>query len=237
MQLPISFFNKHKLPFIFLWLLMFNIAAKAQENIIRTPEEQRELFGYCEKPLLMKQLKISAETAEQIGEIHFWATLQKNKITDNTNDTFATVKEVEEEVTKKYKAIHLSADQIKELVAKRKQPEEAPCAVITLTANHDYDTVAAPRLLQLYKTAFRKQLIEKTGINGRQADMLFEIEVWKQKEALVIANIPITDFNRIRRTVSINAERERRFRVVGISEEQLENTLAFMNQNAPVIKK
>ena len=67
--------------------------------------------------------------------------------------------------------------------------------------------------------------------------MLFEIEVWKQKEALVIANIPITDFNRIRRTVSINAERERRFRVVGISEEQLENTLAFMNQNAPVIKK
>jgi hypothetical protein len=229
---------KSKLLNLLFWMLLFNTCISAQETIGRTPEEQRELFGYCEKPMLIKQLKVSSETADQIGQIHYWATLQKIKIAENINDTFATIKEVEEEVTKKYKAIHLSADQIKDLVAKRKiATEEAPCAVITLTANHDYDTMAPPRLLQLYKLAYRKQLIEKTGINGRQADMLFEIEVWKQKEALTIDKIPNTEFNRIRSTVSMYAERERRFRVVGISEDQLDNTLAFLNQNAPTLKK
>lgn len=205
----------------------------AQESLIsRSPEEQKELFGYCEKPELMKQLKISAETADKIGQINYWATLQKLKIEANTNDTFATPKEVEEDVVKKYKALHLSGDQLKVLLDKREHsasPE--PCAVITLTFNHLYDTLSKQQMLQSYKTRYRKPLIDNAGINGRQADMLFEVEVWKQKEALNIAAIPLADFNRIRKTVELYNERERRYKVIGLTDQQIETTIEFFNRH------
>ena len=35
-----------------------------------SPEEQLELFGYCEKGLLMKELGISEETANKLSLIH-----------------------------------------------------------------------------------------------------------------------------------------------------------------------
>ncbi|MCA6451236.1 MAG: hypothetical protein IM584_07510 [Chitinophagaceae bacterium] len=100
-----------------------------------------------------------------------------------------------------------------------------------LQPNPVFDTLNAQKALLLYKTKYRKQLIEKLGVNGRQADMLLEIEVWKQKEAATIATIPEADFNRIRKTVAMYAERQRRWKVVGIGEEQFEPMTQFFSQN------
>ena len=207
----------------------------AQESLVsRSPEEQKELFGYCEKTGLMKQLKISAETADKIGQINYWATVNKLKIEANTNDTFATPNEVEEEVIKKYKALRLSGDQLKGLLDKRgSSGSMEPCAIITLTFNRLYDTLSKPQMLQLYKTRYRKPLIDKAGINGRQADMMFEVEVWKQKEALNIAAIPFADFSRIRKTVEMYNERERRYRVIGLTDQQIETAIDFFTQLEP----
>ncbi len=208
------------------------------KTVSRSPEEQRELFGYCEKPRLMKQLSLAEETADKIGDINYWVTLQKLKIKANTNDTFATPNEVKEVVIKKYKNLRLSGDQLKVLVDKYEAGNnEEPCAVITLTVNHQYDTLAKPQMLQLFKTRYRKQLIDKAGINGRQADNVFEVEVWKQKEALDIDAIPIADFNRVRKTVAMYRERERRFKVIGLTEQQTETAIEFLNQHVLEIKK
>lgn len=231
----------------FLSLLLFvllinsytpsNLMAQ-DKTVSRSPEEQRELFGYCEKPRLIKQLSISEETADKIGDIIYWATLQKLKIEANTNDTFATPNEVKEVVLKKYKNLRLSGDQLKVLVDKYEAGNnEEPCAVIILTVNHQYDTLAKPQILQLFKTRYRKQLIEKAGINGRQADNVFEVEVWKQKEAIDIAAIPVADFNRVRKTVAMYRERERRFKVIGLTEQQIEATVEILNQRVPDVKK
>ena len=205
----------------------------AQDSpVLRTPEEQRELFGYCEKFELMNQFKFSAETADKIGQVIYWITIQKLKIEANTNDTFAVPKEVDDEGIKKYKSLHLTSDQIKILLERHAQPyNPGSCAIITLNYNHYYDTISPQRMLLLYKQQFRKMLLDKTGVNGRQADMLFEVEVWKQKEALAIAAIPVSDFNRVRKTVALNTERERRFRVVGITDQQAEATIEFFNQH------
>ena len=185
-----------------------------------SPEQQIELFGYCEKPFLIKQLNISESNADKIGQINHWARLTKIKIQANASDTFATDGEVEEAVIKKYKALGLSGDQLKTLAERRKQSLSEPCALITLTANKTYDTIAKPQLQLLFRNKFRKTLMEKLEVNGKQADMLIEAEVWKQKEALEIIKIPETDFNRIRKTVAMYAELERKYGFIGINEQQ-----------------
>jgi hypothetical protein len=230
-------FHRYLLPLVICNLLAFGYPAGrllAQDTAItRTPEELKELFGYCEKPELVKRLKLSPETADKIGEVDYWVMVQKLSVAANTNDAYATPKEVDEEAIKKYKALHLSADQVKELLdfklSRASKPE--PCAVIALHYHHLFDTLSVPRALQLYKTPYRKMLIDKLGINGRQADMLFEVEVWKQKESLSIAAIPMADFNRIRRTVAMYGEREKRNRAVGLTDEQIESAVQFFNQH------
>ena len=199
-----------------------------------TPEEQKELFGYCEKPELIKQLKISPETADKIGEIDHWALLQKISVEANTNEAYATPNEVEEEVIKKYKALRLSADQLKTLTDRRQNnlATPKPCAVTTLTLNHQFDTMPAPRALQLYKTQYRKTLIDKIGINGRQADMLLETEVWKQKESLAIGAMHENDFNRVRKTVAMYGQRDKRLRDAGMTDEQLPLINEFFQNNS-----
>ena len=198
-----------------------------------TPEEKKELFGYCDKPDLIKQLKFSPEMADKVGEIDFWATVQQISITANTNEVYATFGELDKEVIKKYKAIKLSDDQLKALLdfKQDRMKNTKSCAIITLTPNHIFDTLTQPKAIQLYKTKIRKPLIDKTAINGRQADMLFEIEIWKQKEALTIALLPLSDFNRIRKTVAMYEERARRFRVVGLAGEQLEGAIEYFDQH------
>ena len=216
-------------------LLLFSTAnLSAQDTAVtRTPEEKRELFGYCEKPELIRQLKFSPEIADKIGEIDYWAAGQLLSIEANTNLAFATPNELKEEVIKKYKATRMSGEQLKALLdfKQARATNPAPCAVITLTVNHMFDTLTPQRALQLYKTKHRKPLIDKVGINGRQADMLLEIEVWKQKEALAIAAIPTADFNRIRRTVAMYTERERRCRVVGLPDEQFAAVIQYFNEH------
>lgn len=215
--------------------------AKAQDAAAPgwSPAEQLELFGYCEKGFLMNQLKLSSETADKIGLINYWATVTKISVAANTNDTFATPKEVEEGVVRKYKALGISGDQLKELMARREKTNNGePCAVTVLTYDHYYDTLTAPRIIQLYKLpAYRKPLIDKTGILGRQADMLFEIEAWKQKEAAAIAAIPVTDFARIRRTVAMHNERERRYKVVGLTDAQIALAIEYFDQHSLGVKK
>ena len=49
-----------------------------------TPEEQKELFGYCEKRFLINDLKIPEDKADKIGQLNYWATLQKIKVEENT---------------------------------------------------------------------------------------------------------------------------------------------------------
>ncbi len=200
-------------------MLLSAITTQAQEW---TPEQQVELFGYCEKPALVKQLKISEATADKIGQIHHWARLTKIKIEANASDTFATAGEVEEEVVKKYKSLSLSGDQVKALVERRKKSLSEPCEIITLTVNRNYDTIAKPQLQLQFRNKFRRTLMDKLEVNGKQADMLIEAEVWKQKEALEIAKIPETDFERIRKTVSMYKELDRKYGFIGITEQQKE---------------
>lgn len=217
-------------------LLLISIVYKtsnAQDAApLRTPEELKELFGFCEKPLLISKFKLSAEQADKVGELDYWIRIQQKSIDANTNEVFATTGELMQEVTKKYKAF-LSPEQAKSVSDYKKahanDPE--PCALITLTFNQIFDTIAPQRALLQYKTPYRKQLIDKLGINGRQADMLFETEVWKQKESIAISKIPDTDFNKIRRTVSMNRERENKYRAIGLSNEQIDTTIEFFKEH------
>lgn len=197
----------------------------------RSPDELRELFGFCDKPILIKLLKISDETADKIGEIDYWARLQQISIDANTNEVYATTGELMQEVAKKYKAF-LSAEQVKTVMDMKKANANnpSPCAAITLEYNKIFDTMSPQRALLLYKTN-RKALIDKLGINGRQADMLFETEVWKQIESLSISNIPVTDFNRIRRTVAMYKQRESRYKAIGLTDEQIETTIQFFKEH------
>ncbi|MBL0882726.1 MAG: hypothetical protein IBJ16_05160 [Chitinophagaceae bacterium] len=209
--------------------VMFLSAVKTQAQEW-TPEQQVELFGYCEKPALMKQLKISEAIADRIGQIHHWARLTKIKIEANASDTFATAGEVEEEVVKKYKALSLSGNQVKALVERRKKSLSEPCEVITLVFNRNYDTITKPQLQLQFRNKFRRTLMDKLEVNGKQADMLIEAEVWKHKEALEIAKIPETDFERIRKTVGLYKELERKYGFIGITEQQKEGAKAIFKQ-------
>lgn len=219
---------------ICLLLISLSVAVRAQEaGIKRTSEEIKELFGYCDKPALIRELKITADIADKIGDIDHWARQQQASIDANTNEVYATRGELMQEVSKRYKALGLTADQVKSLSEAKRifEIRTRACPVTELHPNHLFDTLIAARALQLYKTKYRKQVIDKLGVNGRQADMLLEIEVWKQKEAVAIAAIPEADFNRIRKTVAMYAERQRRWKVVGISEEQFETMAQFFDQN------
>src|SRR5574343_1102050 len=193
-----------------------------------TPEEQLELFGYCEKQFLMKELSISEETANKVGQINYWATLQKLKIEANTNDTFATVNEVNQEVLKKYKAISITGDKAKSIL---NRAYASGCAITQLSPNSAYDTLSKAQLVSSYKLKYRKKLIDQLGINGRQADMIIDSEAWKQKESLLIAQIPVTDFNRIRKTVALNNEYARKISLADISETQKDQAIQFFIQN------
>ena len=219
---------------VFVCSCFFANHLSAQDiSVTLTPEELKELFGFCEKADLLKKLKFTPEQADKVGEVDYWARLQQKSIDANTNEVFATANEVQQEVTKKYKAF-LSGDQVKALTDFKREragnPE--PCAVITLAYYHIFDTLSLQRALVLYKTPNRKLLIDKLGINGRQADMLFETEVWKQKEALTIAAIPESDFNRIRRTVALYKEREHRYKAIGLSDDQIEAAIQFFKEHA-----
>jgi hypothetical protein len=207
---------------------------RAQDNIARTPEEQRELFNYCDKPDLIKQAKISNADADKIGDLYLWATKEELSIQANTNERFATIGEMEQELAKKYKAIGLGADQVKIAIDLRKERRSsaAACPVIMVKANPIFDTIPLPRAVQLYKTPYRKMLLDKlAGVNGRQVDMLFETEVWKQKESWTISAIPVADFNRVRRTVSMYKEREHRYKAIGLSDDQILIAIQFFDEH------
>jgi hypothetical protein len=193
-----------------------------------TPEEQLELFGYCEKGLLMKELGISEETANKIGQINYWATLQKLKIEANTNDTFATANEVNQEVLKKYKALSITGDRAKGLITRMNAPG---CAITELRYLPQYDTLSKTQLVAAYKTKFRKKIVDQLGVNGRQADMIIDAEAWKQKEAFTVAQIPATDFNRIRKTVQLNNEFSKKLVLIDLTDAQKEQVIAFFIQN------
>ncbi|MBS4066657.1 MAG: hypothetical protein KGZ74_18995 [Chitinophagaceae bacterium] len=206
--------------------IVFNLSPALSQNW--SPEEQLELFGYCEKSFLMKELGISEETANKVGQINYWATLQKLKIEANTNDTFATVNEVNQEVLKKYKAISIIGDKAKSIL---NRTYASGCAITQLSPNSAYDTLSKAQLITGYKSKYRKKLIDQLGINGRQADMIIDAEAWKQKESLLIAQIPVTDFNRIRKTVALNIEYARKIILADISETQKEQAIQFFIQN------
>lgn len=193
-----------------------------------TPEEQLELFGYCEKGLLMKELGISEETANKIGLINYWATLQKLKIEANTNDTFVTANEVNQEVLKKYKALSITGDRAKGLITRM---NATGCAITELSYLKQYDTLTKAQLVIVYKTKFRKKIMDQLGVNGRQADMIIDAEAWKQKEAFTVAQIPTTDFNRIRKTVQLNNEFSKKLVQIDLTEAQKEQVVTFFIQN------
>lgn len=213
-----------------LWSILavciFSVAIlKAQKW---SPEEQLELFGYCEKGLLMKELGISEETANKIGQINYWATLQKLKIEANTNDTFATANEVNQEVLKKYKNLSITGDRAKGLISRM---NATGCPITQIRYNKSYDTLTKVQLVAAYKTKFRKKLIDQLGINGRQADLIIDAEAWKQKESSIVAQIQETDFNRIRKSVQLNKEYEKKLLSIDLTEPQRVQAVEFFMQN------
>jgi hypothetical protein len=209
------------------------IKSFSQENSPKwTAEEQRELFGYCQKPGLMQQFNISGETADKIGNIQYWASIQKIKIETNTNDTFATASEIDEAALKKLSALSLSTSLLKELSIQLKAGQYAKgCQLTTLLINHAYDTLTKEQFVLAYKKKFRKPIMDQLVVNGRQADMLIEAEAWKQKESLVFAAIPEKDFNRIRKTVIMNNELERKYKQIDLTDQQKTGAMAFFEKN------
>lgn len=227
MRKPLVFFNP--LMCIF-FVAVFATASFAQDASPKwTPDELKELFVFCDRPALIQQLKISPETADKIGEIDHWARLQIISVEANTNEAYATPNEVEADVIKKYKALRLSADQVKALSDRRQQGPLNGCAVTTLVADQRYDTVVAAKFIQQYKALYRKQLIDKMDIVGRMADQLIEAELWKQKEAATIAKIPETDFNRVRKTVALYEQRDKKYRIIGLTDQQIPAAAAFFD--------
>jgi len=199
---------------------------------IWSAEEQRELYGYCQKPGLMQQFNVSAETADKIGNIQYWASIQKLKIEANTNDTFATASEVDADALKKLSSLSLSSSLLKELANQLKLGEYSKgCALTTLFVNHAYDTLTKEQFVLAYKKKFRKPIMDQLVVNGRQADMLIEAEAWKQKESLIISAIPENDFNRIRKTVIMNNELERKYKQVDLTDQQKNNAILFFSKN------
>jgi len=209
-----------------LAVCIFSVAILKAQNW--SPEEQLELFGYCEKGLLIKELGISEETANKIGQINYWATLQKLKIEANTNDTFATANEVNQEVLKKYKALSITGDKAKGLISRM---NATGCPITQLSFNKSYDTLTKVQLVAAYKTKFRKKLIEQLGVNGRQADLIFDTEAWKQKESSIVAQIPESDFNRIRKSVQLNKEFDKKLVLIDLTEQQRIQAVEFFKQN------
>jgi hypothetical protein len=180
---------------------------------------------------LINDLKIPEDKADKIGQLNYWATLQKIKVEENTNDTFATANEVDAELMKKYRALSLSSDQLKTLVDRRKSNASSEsCPLVTLNFNPIYDTAQKAQLLLSFKAKYRKDLITKIGVNGRQADQLLDAEVWKQKEACSISKIPVTDFNRIRKTVEMYNMLERKYKLVDMTDQQKVAVIDFLKQ-------
>lgn len=225
---------KAKLFFILICCSLFSFCSEkliAQDQISKwNPEEQRELFGYCEKNILINDLKIPEEKADKIGNLNYWATLQKIKVRENINDTFATENEVEAELYKKYKSLGLAADQIKNLIERRKQNSSELCPIVTLHYNPVYDTAQKAFMILNFKTKYRKDMISKLGINGRQADQLIDAEVWKQKEACSIAKIPENNFDRIRKTVEMYHMLERKYTLFDLTEQQKSGAIEYFRQ-------
>lgn len=218
-----------------VFFLSISIAGARAQETKWTPEEKRELFNYCEKPDLIKQLNFSEEMANKIGDIDYWELLQNIKIQNNTNDTFATSGEIREEAIKKYnKEARLSGDQVKALLSFKaaREAKPAPCEVIELHYNAAIESMDLKAATLQYQAKFRKPLTDKLGINGRQANLLCENEVSSQKEAADIAKIPKTDFNRIRKTVTHNQDLEKRFRSLGLDDAQVIKALAFFRENS-----
>lgn len=229
MRKPAVFFNP--LMCIFFVAVSATVAFSQEAVPKWTPDELKELYNFCDKPALIQQLKISPEIADRIGEIDHWARLQLISVEANTNEAYATPNEVEADVIKKYKALHLSADQIKSLSDRRQQGPMSGCPVTTLVSDARYDTVTAARFIQQYKALYRKQLIDKLDIVGRMADQLIETELWKQKEAAAIAKTPETDFNRIRKTVALYDQRDKRYRTIGLSDQQIPAVVEFFDSH------
>jgi hypothetical protein len=102
--------------------------------------------------------------------------------------------------------------------------------LVTLSFNPVYDTAQKAQLLLSFKARYRKDLITKVGVNGRQADQLIDAEVWKQKEACTISKIPVTDFNRIRKTVEMYHMMERKYKLVDMTDPQKSAAIEFFKQ-------
>jgi hypothetical protein len=217
--------------FLSIVLIPFFLDAQVATSIW-SAEEQRELYGYCQKPGLMQQFNVSAETADKIGNIQYWASIQKMKIEANTNDTFATASEVDAAALKKLSSLSLSSSLLKELANQLKLGEYSKgCALTTLFVNHAYDTLTKEQFVLAYKKKFRKPIMDQLVVNGRQADMLIEAEAWKQKESLIISAIPENDFNRIRKTVTMNNELERKYKMIDLTDQQKNNAILFFSKN------
>jgi hypothetical protein len=217
--------------FLSIVLIPFFLDAQVATSIW-SAEEQRELYGYCQKPGLMQQFNVSAETADKIGNIQYWASIQKLKIEANTNDTFATASEVDAAALKKLSSLSLSSSLLKELANQLKLGEYSKgCALTTLFVNHAYDTLTKEQFVLAYKKKFRKPIMDQLVVNGRQADMLIEAEGWKQKESLIISAIPENDFNRIRKTVTMNNELERKYKMIDLTDQQKNNAILFFSKN------
>jgi hypothetical protein len=82
-----------------------------------------------------------------------------------------------------------------------------------------------------YKKKYRKPLMDQLVVNGRQADMLIEAEAWKLKESLVIEAIPANNFNRIRKTVILNNELDRKYKQIDLTDQQKNGALTFFSKN------
>ena len=61
--------------------------------------------------------------------------------------------------------------------------------------------------------------------------MIIDAEAWKQKESSVVAQIADSDFNKIRKSVQLNKEHEKKLALIDLTEQQKIQAIEFFIQN------
>ncbi len=101
--------------FLFIVTVLFAVhTVQAQGGMQMDPAQMLEMMKQRVKPGLMEKTKLTDAQADKVLEINLWSQQQRRGLRElSEEDRAKKMKETQEEVTKRYKAIPLTDDQIK----------------------------------------------------------------------------------------------------------------------------